>query len=181
MVLTLPFLVGSLAAVLVMLWLLPKMAIVFVAEPSLLLFSVMLVFALTLIPSTGALLWAQGLVFAFVVRIDSERLGYRLSNGVIRASLALPAHGCVITVYPVHSRGDWGYAACLRRSRRGWPWPVVPAAIVGPKSKARREAQESMEWLRKHLDFAEVRLEKWTRKDDEETAECNDDDDSCRY
>jgi hypothetical protein len=160
-VLTLPFLLGGTGVALVMLWVLAKVATLFVAQPSFLLLVLMLVFSLALIPGTGALLWAQGLVFAFVVRIDSERLRYRLSNGLILASLALPAHGCVITVYPVHSRGDWGYAACLRRSRRGLPWPVVPAAIVGSKSKARREAQESMEWLRTHLGFAEVRLEKW--------------------
>ena len=129
----LPFLLIGIPVALVMMWLTAKMEAICIADPSLLLCTMVLVFSLALVPGTGALIAAQCLVFPFTVKIDAQGLRYQLSNGVKRCSLTLPMQGCLISVCPVYSHGDWGYAIHLRRSKRGLSWPLLPAAIIGPK------------------------------------------------
>lgn len=151
----------ALALLLLTFWGVSLLARECVTEPSPLLFLLMAVLIVACVPGTYAFFALQGLVFPFVVTFDADRLHYRLRNGLCRWSFAVPKQGGVIVVYPVFSRGDWGYAASLRIGESFWRWPVLPAAVLGSKSKARQEANEVQRWLSRQLEFVEVRLEKW--------------------
>jgi len=114
-------------------------------------------------PGMGVWLWLQAQIVAFRVRIGNGR--YRLGYGLIRLSLALNIKDAIVIIDPVHSRGDFGYGAHLKRRKGGiLRLPFLPWGVFGSKSEARREAERIRTWLQENTPIGEVILSKWWDK-----------------
>jgi len=151
------FSIGLLYFGLVAIWIMLKVA---VAETSLLAFVVCIVLLAAWIPGGYACLSVQGLLFPFMVRIDMRRHLYLLKNGFKVARLSL-ATETTISIVPVYSRGAWGYAANLKRGRRGFSWPIIPSAIIGTKYDAFLEAESVKQFIENGMPALRVSLDQW--------------------
>ncbi|NLB81879.1 MAG: hypothetical protein GX800_09815, partial [Clostridiaceae bacterium] len=148
---------GLLALGFVAIWIMLKVTVV---ETSLLAFVFCIVLLAASIPAGYACLSVQSLLFPFMVRIDMRRHLYLLRNGFRIARLSLAAE-TTISIVPAYSRGDWGYAANLKRDSRGCSWPIIPATVIGSKHKAFLEAESVKQFIENRVPSLRVSLDQW--------------------
>jgi hypothetical protein len=120
---------------------------------------VAIVFGITLLPALYTWFAVQGLLFPFEARLESGR--YQLTNGLLRLSRRVPLHEAHIVVYPTYSRGDWGYGAKLKLTRKTLAFPFIPRSIIGTKHAALQEAVKIRDWLQMNSTLADVTLSGW--------------------
>lgn len=131
-----------------------------IAEKSLLAFVLGIAVLALCILAVPYCLWLQGLFFSTTVRIDMHRRLYLLRNGIIAARLSLPP-GTTISIVPVYSSGDWGYAAKLKRNWRILHWPIIPPTLIGTKFDAFMEAKSIKKFIEKGVPSLNVSLDRW--------------------
>lgn len=149
--------IGLLVLGFVAIWTMFKVAF---AETSLLAFVFCIVLLVLSIPAGYACLSIQSLLFPFMVRIDMHQHLYLLRNGFLIARLSLAAE-TTISIVPAYSRGDWGYAANLKRARRGYSWSIIPAAVMGSKHQAFLEAENIKQFIENRVPSLHVSLDQW--------------------
>jgi hypothetical protein len=131
-----------------------------VTEKSLLLLVLGIVFLAGCIPGILWFFLLQGRLFSFMVRVDTHRQLYSLRNGLIVARLSLAAED-TISILPMYNRGDWGYAAKLKRGRSIWYWPIIPVDIIGTKYNAFMKAKSIKQFIESGVPSIRVSLEQW--------------------
>lgn len=80
------------------------------------------------------------IAFPYRAELDVRNGVLTIRNGLRRSRYAIGA-GSAFVVEPVTTRGDWGYAVCIRSD--GKSRDFVPPVFVGPRRRSLRQGMET--------------------------------------